>query len=208
MEIDLRQFFSDEDNDIEFISVYNDTSTGTDDRFPLVISIGGDGIARYDPADMLFYDENIETWTLNNVIFIATDSWASKANSEPVTFRVVPLQFDIQEPEREWVEGDGIAIYSGTGLPGKQVSVQIGGTPVNYTVVLEDGTWELGIPASRIKGESSTPQFSYGGQTTAVNPIFNGEPDIGGTSWKFVGVIAVIALLALVALAFGTGFIW
>ena len=207
VEIDLRQFFSDEDNDIEFISVYNDTSTGTDDRFPLVISVGGDGIARYDPADMLFYDENIETWTLNNVIFIATDSWASKANSEPVTFRVVPLQFDIQEPEREWVEGDGIAIYSGTGLPGKQVSVQIGGTPVNYTVVLEDGTWELGIPASRIKGESSTPQFSYGGQTTAVNPIFNGEPDIGGTSWKFVGGIAVIALLALVALAFGTGII-
>ena len=132
------------------MSVYNDPSTDSDDIFPLVVGVGTDGIARYDPADMLFYEENMDAWTLNNVIFIATDAWDSKANSLPVTFRVLPLEFTIQEPNQTWVDLDGIAIYSGIGLPGKQVSVSIGGNPVNTTVVQEDGTWELGVPASRL----------------------------------------------------------
>ncbi|HJM13745.1 MAG TPA: right-handed parallel beta-helix repeat-containing protein [Candidatus Thalassarchaeaceae archaeon] len=205
-EIDLRDFFEDQDNDIEFISVYNDTAMDDDDMFALVISIGGDGIARYDPADMLFYDEDMQSWTLNNVIFIATDTWASKANSDPVTFTVVPLQFSIQEPEKTWIDGSEIAIYSGLGLPGKQVSVLIAGNPVNTTIVWPNGTWELGIEASRIK-DSSTPQFSYGGQYTFVGTITKGEPDQTSTNWSLIGGAFLVAIISLTALAYLSGFI-
>jgi len=207
VQIDLKDFFSDADNDIQFISVYNDTSIGTDDRHPLVVGVGTDGIARYDPADMLFFDDDMDTWTLTNVIFIATDAWDSRVNSNPVTFRVVPLQFAIQEPDQSWVEEDEMAIYSGIGLPGKQVSVLIGGNPVNNTIVSEDGTWELGIPASRIKGESSIPEFTYGGQTTEVSAISKGEPTKDPVNWGLMAAVSVLAILSLAALAYFTGFI-
>ena len=120
----------DGNSDIQFFSVYNDTSLDDDDRYPLVIGIGSDGIARYDPADMQFYDDNMEAWSLHDVIFIATDSWDSRANSDPVSFRVVPLQFSIQEPDKSWFDGEEVAVYTGIGLPGKQVSVSIDGIPV------------------------------------------------------------------------------
>ncbi len=207
VQIDLKDFFSDADNDIQFISVYNDTSIGSDDRHPLVVGVGTDGIARYDPADMLFFDDDMDTWTLTNVIFIATDAWDSRVNSNPVTFRVVPLQFTIQEPDQSWVEEDEMAIYSGIGLPGKQVSVLIGGNPVNNTIVSEDGTWELGIPASRIKGESSIPEFTYGGQTTEVSAISKGEPTKDPVNWGLMVAVSVLAILSLAALAYFTGFI-
>ena len=207
MEIDLKEYFSDADNDIQFISVYNDTSIDSDDRHALVVGVGTDGIARYDPADMLFFDDDMESWTLNNVIFIATDAWDSRVNSNPVNFIVVPLQFSIQEPEQSWVEEDEMAIYSGIGLPGKQVSVLIGGNPVNNTIVSEDGTWELGIPASRIKGDSSIPKFTYAGQTTEVSAISKGEPTPESTNWGMIGAVSVLAILSLAALAYFTGFI-
>lgn len=207
VEIDLNEYFSDIDNDIQFMSVYNDPSIASDDIFPLVVGVGTDGVARYDPADMLFYEEDMDAWTLNNVIFIATDSWDSKANSLPVTFRVVPLEFTIQEPNQTWVDLDGIAIYSGIGLPGKQVSVSIGGNPVNTTVVQEDGTWELGVPASRIKGESSIPEFSYAGQNTEVTPISKGEPTADSTNMALILGMAGLIIVALVVLAFFSGFI-
>jgi len=207
VEIDLKDYFSDIDNDIQFISVYNDSTIDSDDRHPLVVGVGTDGIARYDPADMLFFNDDMESWTLNNVIFIATDAWDSRVNSAPVTFQVIPLLFTIQEPEKSWVEVDEMAIYSGTGLPGKQVSVLIGGNPVNNTIVSEDGTWELGVPGSRIKGESSIPEFSYSGRTSIVDPISKGEPSVESTNWLLVGTVAVLAILALTILAYFTGFI-
>ena len=148
VEIDLKDFFSDLDNDIQFISVYNDTSINTDDRHALVVGVGTDGVARYDPADMQFFDDNIESWTLNNVIFIATDAWDSRANSDPLTFRVVPLEFYIQEPEKNWFDEEEYAIYSGVGLPGKQVTVSIGGVPVATTLVSVSYT-HLTLPTNR-----------------------------------------------------------
>ena len=144
---------------------------------------------------------------MENVIFIATDKWESRINSNPVTFRVVPLQFIIEEPDRLWVEEDEMAIYSGEGLPGKQVSVLIGGVPVNNTIVSSNGTWELGVPGSRIKGDSSIPQFSYGGQTTEVSSINKGEPEAESSNLLLLSGIGIIVLIALVSLAFFTGII-
>ena len=207
VEIDLNEFFSDLDNDIEFISVYNDASTESDDRFPLVVGVGTDGVARYNPADMLFFDDDMDSWTLESVIFIATDSWDSRANSDPVTFRVVPLKFSIQEPEKSWVEEDEMAFYSGYGLPGKQVSVLIGGVPVNTTVVWPNGTWELGIPGSRINGASSTPEFTYGGESTQVGEITKGEPEKDSKNQNLIYLLSASAIVSLLALAYFSGFI-
>jgi hypothetical protein len=198
--IDLLDFFSDSDGDIQYISVFNDTSGATDDNFAIVISVGGDGIAHYNPADMFFYDPDMDSWTLNDVIFIATDSFNSKVNSLPVSFIVVPIQFSIQPPEQSWVEVDGIMLYSGVGLPGKQVSVLIGGLSVNNTIVTGDGTWELGIPASRIQGTSVIPQFSYSGELSFGNRIHLGQPESEGTNWSgivFGGVFVIVLLGAL-----------
>ena len=199
--INLLDFFSDVDGDIQYISVFNDTSDAIDDNFAIVISVGGDGIAHYNPADMFFYDPDMDSWTLNDVIFIATDLFNSKVNSLPVSFIVVPIHFSIEPPEQSWVEVDGIMVYSGVGLPGKQVSVLIGGLPVNNTIVTEDGTWELGIPASRIQGTSVTPQFSYSGELSSGERIHLGQPEAEGTNWSkvaFGGVFVIVLLAALV----------
>ena len=206
-EIDLWQYFSDLDSDIQFFSVYNDTSLGHDDRYPLVIGIGADGVARYDPADMQFYDDDMRAWTLNDVIFIATDFWDSRANSDPVSLKVVPLQFSIQEPDKSWFDGEEVAVYTGIGLPGKQVSVSIDGIPVATALVSENGTWELQIPASRIDGVSSTPEFTYGGQTTEANPISKGEQVDSPSGFIVILVIALSGLVALLSLAYFGGFI-
>ena len=97
-------------------------------------------------------------------------------------------------------------MYSGIGLPGKQVSVLIGGVPVNTTIISENGTWELGVPGTRIK-ESSTPEFDYSGQTTTVEPITKGQPLPQSTDWLAIGAIAFVAIVALSLLAYFTGFI-
>ncbi len=206
VEIDLKDFFSDEDNDIEFFSVYNNISSPDDDMHELVVGVGSDGVARFDPADMLYYDDDMQTWSLSNVIFIATDAWDSKANSDPINFEVIPLEFSINEPEKSWFDEQEIALYSGIGLPGKQVSVLIGGVPVNTTIISENGTWELGVPGTRIK-ESSTPEFDYSGQTTTVEPITKGQPLPQSTDWLAIGAIAFVAIVALSLLAYFTGFI-
>ena len=201
-EINLMDYFNDLDEDIQYISVFNDTDTPSDDDYPFVVAVSVNGVATYNPTDMYSYKEDIEDWTLTNVIFIATDYHDSKANSLPVTFVVVPLQFSIDSPESDWVELDGIALYSGHGLPDKTVTVMIGGVTVNSTVVDSNGTWELGIPGSRIKGSSSTPQFSYGGQTTKGEEISLGAPVSEGMDYGKIALFSVLVLVVLGALAF------
>jgi hypothetical protein len=202
IEMDLMEFFSDADGDIQFISVFNDTSDPADDNYAIVINVAGDGMAYYNPADMFFYDPDISSWTLNDVIFIATDSHNSKVNSLPISFTVIPIQFSIDSPEEAWVELDGISVYSGVGLPGKQVTVLIGGITVNNTIVADNGTWVLGIPASRIQGDSATPQFSYSGEFTPGDPIQLGQPEEEGSNWNRIALVGVLVFALLGALAY------
>jgi len=202
IEMDLMEFFSDADGDIQFISVFNDTSDSADDNYAIVINVAGDGLAHYNPADMFFYDPDMNSWTLNDVIFIATDSHNSKVNSLPISFIVIPIHFSIDSPEESWVELDGISVYSGAGLPGKQVTVLIGGIPVNNTIVGENGTWVLGIPASRIQGASATPQFRYSGEFTPGDPIQLGQPEEGGSSWNKIALAGVLLFVLLGVLAY------
>jgi len=154
---------------------------------------------------MNFYDTDISTWSLPNVIFEATDSLGSKINSNPVSFEVKPIQFVISEPDSNSVDDEGVVVYSGIGLPGQKVSVIINGNQVNSTVVSSNSTWELGVPASRISGSSATPSFVMGGQDPViVETIYKGaQEESGFPTGIVIGLVIVILLIG----AFGYFFI-
>jgi len=193
VEIDLLEYFDDVDPGQELIlSVYDDESRTSDDHFGIVINVGMDGIATYNPVSMFFYDTDMATWTLENVVFVATDTHGSKINSNPVTFTVVGLQFLITPPEETTISEDGRAIFTGIGLPGKTVTVTIAGNTVNNTVVGEDSTWSLGIPASRIDG-TATPVFKYGGgEYSGASITISGS---GGEGMGMGSIIIIILVL-------------
>jgi hypothetical protein len=179
--------------------VYDDESRSSDDNFGIVISVGMDGMAIYNPVSMFFYDTDMATWTLENVVFVATDTHGSKINSNPITFDVMGLEFLITPPEDTNIPADGSAVFTGIGLPGKTVSVTIAGNTVNNTVVGEDSTWSLGIPASRIDG-TATPVFKYGGDEFEGASITASDSDRGGMGMGSIlgivlGLLAVIGAL-------------
>lgn len=199
-EIDLNQFFSDLDIGQDLIlSVYDDPSEDftSDDYFALVINVGQDGIAIYDPISMFFYDNNMSSWTLDNVIFMATDSHGSKEISLPVTFTVVGISFQINDPDVTVIDDGEIIIFSGVGLPGKTVTVLINHVNTNDTVVNADSTWTLGIPSSRFSDGPVTPVFRYvGADYSSGVQISVGVPDEGLSLAKMAIIsIVVIGLL-------------
>jgi hypothetical protein len=201
-EIDLMQYFSDADQNQELmLSVYDNEDMDSDDEYGVVFSIGTNGIATYNPITMSFYDPEISGWSLDEVIFVATDPFGSKANSLPVSIGVIGLDFMVNEPEDSRIGEDEIAIFTGTGLPGKTVTATIGGNPVNNTVVSEDSTWEIGIPGSRISG-SATPQFKYGGETHEPGFKITVSDDEGTGFTTIMVIVAVVLLGAIAAFAY------
>ena len=120
------------------MSVYDNENSDTDDHHSIVVNVGVDGIAVYNPVTMFFYDTDMSTWTLENVVFVATDTFGSKINSNPVTLTVEGIQFAIIPPEDTTVSEDEVAVFTGIGLPGKTVTV----TTVSYT--------HLTLPTKRI----------------------------------------------------------
>ncbi len=197
--INLLQFFDDVDSDLEYISVYNSVDE-YDDNYGIVIKVNSNGIATYNPTDMNFYDTDISTWSLTNIIFVATDQFGSKINSNPTSFIVEPVEFIITTLDNDIVDDDGVMLYSGSGLPGQTISVSIGGNTVNTTLVSADSSWILGVPASRIPGTSATPEFSMGGQDSiSVDIIYKGEQDEKGfpIGYIFITIIIIIALASL-----------
>ncbi len=200
-EINLFEFFDDKDSDIQYISVYNGEED-YDDNYGIVIKVNNNGIATYNPTDMNFYDTDISTWSLTDVIFVATDSFGSKINSDPVSFSVEPVVFTISTLDSNIVDEEGVMLYSGSGLPGQTISVSIGGNQVNSTVVFENSTWILGVPSSRIPGSSATPVFSMGGQDSIpVETIFKGEQEESGLPWGILFVIMIV-IIGLVSFAY------
>ena len=164
--IDLNEFFYDMDLGEELIlSVYDDPSTDatSDDYYALVINVGQDGIAVYDPISMFFYDSDMDSWTLENVVFMATDPHGSREIAIPMTFTVIGINFEINEPEVTVIEDGETIIFSGVGLPGKTVTALINQVPANNTIVADDSTWTLGIASSRFSDGPVTPVFRYVG---------------------------------------------
>ena len=154
----------------------------------------------------MFYQDDMSQWSLYDVIFVATDANDSKISTNAVTFDVITLEFTIFGSEEKWVFENEIVYYSGLGLPGKQVTISLDGLPVNSTIVGEDGTWELGVLASRIE-VSAVPEFTYSGQTLDVGRITIGEQNKDETNWGLMGILAIVSIAGLAALAFVLGFI-
>ena len=201
-EIDLLQFFDDADAGQELIlSVYDNENSDTDDHHSIVVNVGVDGIAVYNPVTMFFYDTDMSTWTLQNVVFVATDTFGSKINSNPVTLTVEGIQFAIIPPEDTTVPEDGVAVFTGIGLPGKTVTVTIAGNTVNNTIVNPDSTWSLGIPASRIEG-TAIPMFKYGGDEFDGSKITVSGSEAGGMGTGSIIMIAIVALAVLGGLVY------
>jgi len=194
-EIDLNLFFSDLDVNQDLILSVYDADSNDDSTSPaMVINVGQDGIATYDPISMFFYDNNMETWTLENVVFMATDPFGSKEISNPVTFTVIPISFQIDVPEVTVIQDGETLIFSGIGLPGKTVTVLINQVPANNTIVEDNSTWTLGIASSRFSDGSVTPVFRYVGADYSSNvKISVGTPDEGLST----GMMAIIALVII-----------
>ena len=203
-EIDLNQFFTEIDNGQDLIlSVFDDSSPEAtfDDNFPLVINVGQDGIAIYDPISMFFYNPDISSWTLENVIFVATDPFGSKEISTPVTFTVIGINFEIDTPEVTVVKDGESVTFSGIGLPGKTVTALIDKVPANSTIVSSDSTWSLDIPSSRFDEGAVTPEFRYvGSDYSSGVQISVGEPD-DGMSMLMIAIISIV-VIALIGGAF------
>lgn len=203
-EINLLDYFSDLDDNIEYISVF-DGNQDYDDDYGIVVKVSNSGMASYNPTDMNFYDTDISTWSLSNIIFVATDSFGSKINSNPISFNVQPVQFSISSPDSDSITEDGVAVYSGVGLPGQKVSVIINGNQINSTIVSSDSTWELGVPGSRITGSSATPSFAMGGQDpVSVETIYKGpQEEKNFPTW----IVLIVVLVILSIGAFGYFFL-
>jgi hypothetical protein len=199
-EIDLGQFFTEIDNGQELIlSVFEDSSPDAtlDDNFALVINVGQDGIATYDPISMFFYDSDMSSWTLENVIFVATDPFGSKEISSPVTFTVIGINFEINVPDITVVKDGESVTFSGIGLPGKTVTALIDKVPANSTIVNSDSTWSLDIPSSRFDDRPVTPDFRYvGSDYSSGVEISVGVPD-EGMSTLMIALISIVILSLL-----------
>tara|TARA_B100000575_G_scaffold1544_1_gene1165 strand:+ start:3775 stop:7965 length:4191 start_codon:yes stop_codon:yes gene_type:complete len=199
-EINLLDFFADPDPNQELLlSVYDSPDIDSDDQYPVVITISADGKARYNPTSMSFFDPEISGWSLEDVVFVASDQFSSKANSNPISIQVIGIEFLVDAPEDSRILDDETAMFTGIGLPGRTVTATISGTPVNSTVVSENSTWSLGIPASRISG-SATPQFKYGGMDYEGSKITVSEPTSGGLS--MIVIIAIVLVLSIGAFAY------
>ena len=196
-EIDLNQFFTEIDNGQDLILSVFDSEATSDDNFALVINVGQDGIAVYDPISMFFYDSDMDAWTLENVIFVATDPFGSKEISLDVTFTVIPISFLIDVPDVTVVKDGESVTFSGVGLPGKTVTALINKVPANNTVVNSDSTWSLDIPSSRFDEGPVTPDFRYvGSDYSSGVQISVGAADDGMSS-LMIGIISIVILALL-----------
>ena len=204
-EIDLLEFFDDVDGINSLIlSVYDDEARSSDDEFGLVINIGVDGVAFYDPKAMGFYNEDMDTWSLSNVIFVATDPFGSKEISTPVSFNVVPVEFYVGLPNQNTASEDELIIFSGSGLPGKTVRVTLGGIQVNSTVVLDDSTWELGIPGGMLS-KPVIPVFSISGSESIQGQEISPPSSDGGINPVIIIAIVVVVIALLAGTLFFSG---
>ena len=155
---------------------------------------------------MRFYNEDMDTWSLSNVIFVATDPFGSKEISTPVSINVVPVEFYVSPPSQTTASDDDLIFFSGSGLPGKTVRVTLGGIQVNSTVVLENSTWELGIPGALLS-KPVNPIFSISGSDSIQGDEIAPPSAGGGISPLMIIAIVLVVVALLAATLFFSGVI-
>lgn len=177
----------------------------------MYVIIDNEGVARYNPATSRT-DEDITSWTLEDVRFVVRDTQDSVAYSEGVTFLVVAIEFDAQRMNTgESVTSDNPAVFNGTGLPGSRIEARTIGSSsfVKSVIVGENGIWSMELTLQDMNEASNQIKFEMDGQTfggTNDPTSFNvavGEEDDGGGLLLIIGlVIAALVLLGAIGFYF------
>ena len=209
--LDLKQYFVDPDSSFDQLSIdfVDDQTDPSDDNHPFFITIDSDGFARYDPATSQS-NEDITSWTIENVRFVVRDVFDESAISRDVTFFVQAIQFDVERSNPgESVTATNPAIFSGTGLPGSTIKARsIASNSLIKTVVVGDtGTWSMNLSLQDMNDASNNLKFNMDGQTfggSAEPTTFRvevGENDEGSNLFMIIGII-IGALILLGAVAY------
>ena len=182
----------------------DDQTDPSDDSHPYFITIDSEGFARYDPA-ISQSNEDITTWTIENVRFIVRDASDESALSRDVTFFVQAIQFGVERDNPTGtVTATSTANFSGTGLPGARIEARSAAseTLIKTVVVGETGTWTMALTLQDMNDASNELKFLMDGQTFGGSSepetfsVAVGEADEGLNLFLIVGiVIAALVLL-------------
>ena len=209
--LDLKQYFVDPDSSFDQLSIdfVDDQTDPSDDNHPFFITIDSDGFARYDPATSQS-NEDITSWTIENVRFVVRDVFDESAISRDVTFFVKAIEFDVERSNPgESVTATNPAVFTGTGLPGSTIKARsIASNSLIKTVVVGDtGTWSMNLSLQDMNDASNNLKFNMDGQTfggSAEPTTFRvevGENDEGSNLFMIIGII-IGALILLGGVAY------
>ena len=211
--LDLKQYFSDPDSSFDQLSIdfLDDQTDPSDDSHPYFITIDSEGFARYDPA-ISQSNEDITTWTIENVRFVVRDTSDESALSRDVTFFVQAIEFGVERDNPSGtVTATSTANFSGTGLPGARIEARSAAseTLIKTVVVGETGTWTMALTLQDMNDASNDLKFLMDGQTFGGSSepetfsVVVGEADEGSNLFLIVGiVIAALVLLGAVGYFF------
>ena len=208
--IDLKEYFVDPDSSFDELSIdfYDDLTDPTDDTHQYFIDIDRDGVATYDPS-IKQSNEDITTWTIENVRFIVRDKFDESAISRDVTFFVTPIEFGVSEYTTS-VSASTPATFNGTGLPGARVvASSLSGIPIKTAIVDATGTWSMEINLQNLGQKSRDITFEMDGQTLGGNEptSFSVSVDSGDEGSNLFLIIAIVVVGILLLGAVGYFFI-
>ena len=182
----------------------DDLTDSSDDDHPYLIDIDSQGIATYDPA-IKQSNEDISSWTVENVRFIVRDGFDEFAVSRDVTFFVQAIKFDVDYTNPgDSVSAKSLAVFNGTGLPGAKVEAKTVSSdfPIKSVIVGDDGTWTMNISLQDLDDVSREIKFEMNGQTfggssdaTAFEVAVGEEDD--GLNVLLIVAIVIGALILL-----------
>ncbi|MAH29640.1 MAG: hypothetical protein CL959_03045 [Euryarchaeota archaeon] len=211
--LDLKEYFSDPDSSFDQLSIdfLDDQTDPSDDSHPYFITIDSEGFARYDPA-ISQSNEDITTWTIENVRFVVRDTSDESALSRDVTFFVRAIEFGVERDNpSDTVTATSTANFSGTGLPGARIEARSAAseTLIKTVVVGDTGTWTMALTLQDMNDASNDLKFLMDGQTFGGSSepetfsVVVGEADEGSNLFLIVGiVIAALVLLGAVGYFF------
>jgi hypothetical protein len=213
--IDLSQYFSD-DNGLSGLTWYvQDLEQSSDDSHFQVVLISSTGMVNYNPLNMCLIMQQclMSNWTLENVVFVAKDTYNQKAFSFPLDIDVVGVAFTsvctgLRDDNGEYTAGcpeqiskSDTLIYSGTGRPDQVVIAETsGGLRLGNTKVEQDSTWSIEIPANRFESGSNKIVFEYDGE---VQPSNEDSTVQLGSADEESSLIMTIVIIVLVLLGIG-----
>ncbi len=207
--LDLTQYFNDPDSDDLIIDFMDDAIDPMDDNHPFLIDIDSSGVAMYDPA-IKQNNEDIASWTIENVRFVVRDAFDESAVSRSVTFFVQAIEFNvIRDDPSESVTATDPAEFSGTGLPGARIEARsIASESLIKTVIVGDtGAWTMNLSLQDMNDASNDLMFLMDGQTFGGSSepssfkVEVGESEEGSKLLLIIGIV-VAALLLLAGVGY------